>query len=189
MSKPWAHRAIATGAFLELGLAALALALGAVAGISPLESLSLSMRATAIGVLATLPLLALFQLAWSSRVAALSKIRRELERLLPELFGDASTVGLAVISLAAGIGEELLFRGFLQAWLESLLGSFSGLVVASAIFGAAHPITGGYIVIAALMGGYLGVLWQASGNLLAPIVTHALYDLLVLRLLLRRKPR
>lgn len=188
MIQPHARKTVATGAFLELALAALALALGAVAGISPLETLSLSMRATAIGALATLPLLALFQLAWSSDVAALSKIRKELERLLPELFGDASTIGLAAVSLAAGIGEELLFRGFLQAWMESLLGSFGGLLVASVVFGAAHPITGGYVVIATLMGAYLGALWQASGNLLAPIVTHALYDLVVLRLLLRRKP-
>jgi membrane protease YdiL (CAAX protease family) len=36
------------------------------------------------------------------------------------------------------------------------------------------------------MGAYLGGLWEASGNLLVPIVAHALYDFAVLRLLLRR---
>jgi membrane protease YdiL (CAAX protease family) len=81
----------------------------------------------------------------------------------------------------------MLFRGFLQAWLETMLGSLGGLLVASFLFGAAHPITAGYVVIATLMGGYLGWLWQASGNLLVPIVTHALYDLVVLRLLVSRR--
>ena len=43
--------------------------------------------------------------------------------MLPEIFGGASVLGLAAVSLAAGIGEEVLFRGFLQAWLATLLGS------------------------------------------------------------------
>ena len=33
-----------------------------------------------------------------------------------------------------------------------------------------------YAVIATLIGAYLGVLWFAAGNLLAPITTHAFYD-------------
>jgi membrane protease YdiL (CAAX protease family) len=182
-----ARHVIATGSLLELALAALALALGAITAVSPLGSFSWNAPDAAIGALATLPLIALFRLAWTSRAPALRKIRDELERVLPEIFGDASTAGLAMVSLAAGIGEEMLFRGFLQAWLETMLGSLGGLLVASFLFGAAHPITAGYVVIATLMGGYLGWLWQASGNLLVPIVTHALYDLVVLRLLVSRR--
>jgi membrane protease YdiL (CAAX protease family) len=181
-----AGNVIATGSLLELALAVLALALGAIAGISPLGSFSWSVRDAGIGALATFPLFAFFRLAWKSRAPALRKIRDELERVLPELFGGASTAGLAAVSLAAGIGEEILFRGFLQAWLETMLGDFGGILAASVLFGAAHPITAGYVVIATLMGGYLGVLWQASGNLLVPIVAHALYDLVVLWLLVRR---
>jgi uncharacterized protein len=181
------HRSVVvTGAILELSLAVLALGLGAIAGISPLASLSLSAPAAAIGALATLPLLVLFRLSWRSPARMLRKIREELERMLPQLFTDASTAGLAVVSLAAGVGEEVLFRGFLQAWLEARLGAIGGLLAASVLFGAAHPITVGYVVIAALMGAYLGGLWQWTGNLLAPIVAHTLYDLTVLWILLRR---
>lgn len=181
-----ARHIVATAALLELALAALALILGAIAGVAPLGSFSWNAWDAAIGAVATLPLFAVFRLAWTSRAPALRKIRDELERMLPEIFGDASTLGLAAVSLAAGIGEEVLFRGFLQAWLATLLGGFGALLVASILFGAAHPITAGYVVIATLMGGYLGWLWQASGNLLVPIVVHALYDFAVLRFLLRR---
>jgi membrane protease YdiL (CAAX protease family) len=37
------------------------------------------------------------------------------------------------------------------------------------------------------MGAYLGGLWQTSGNLLVPIVAHAVYDFAVLCVLLRRE--
>jgi membrane protease YdiL (CAAX protease family) len=179
----------ATGALIELTLAALALALGAIAGVAPLESFSWSLRDAGVAALATLPLLATFRLTWTSDAPVLRKIRDELERMLPALFGHVSTAGLVLVSLAAGIGEEVLFRGFLQAWLETILGGFGGLAAASLLFGVAHPITAGYVAIATLMGAYLGLLWQASGNLLAPIVTHALYDFVVLRLLLRPRGR
>ena len=186
MSESRRRSVVVTGAVLELSLAVLALGLGAIGGISPLASLSLSMPAAGIAAFATLPLLLLFRLTWRSPAPVLREIRDELERMLPQLFADTSTVGLAVVSLAAGVGEEMLFRGFLQAWFESRFGAVVGLLAASILFGAAHPITAGYVVIAALMGAYLGALWQWTGNLLVPIVTHALYDLTVLWILLHR---
>jgi membrane protease YdiL (CAAX protease family) len=178
-------RVVAVAACLELALAVMGIALGAIAGVGALDSFSWDPEDAAIGVLATLPLLVVFRVAWRSPAAALQKIRAQLERLLSELFADTSTVGLAVVSLAAGIGEEILFRGFVQGWLESMLGTPTGLAAASLLFGAAHPISTGYVAIATIMGAYLGALYLATENLLAPIVTHALYDLVVLRLLLR----
>lgn len=178
------YRTVAIAASVELALAVVGLALGTVAGVAPMSSLSWSVRDVAIGVVATLPLLTIFHFTWRSRAAPLRRIRDDLERLLPEMFAGASPSGLALVSLAAGIGEEVLFRGFAQGWLQVLLGSTPGLLAASVVFGVAHPLSAGYVVIASLMGAYLGVLWQLTGNLLVPIVTHALYDLLVLRVLL-----
>jgi membrane protease YdiL (CAAX protease family) len=62
-------------------------------------------------------------------------------------------------------------------------------VAATAVaFGLAHALTVTYAVLAALVGGYLGWLHLASGNLLVPVLAHALYDFIALRLLLRVKP-
>jgi len=185
MSRQSRPAAGTTAVLLELSLAAVALALGAIAGISPVSSFSWRLKDVALGSLATLPLLALFRIGWTSRAVALRRIREALERVLPEMFAGTSMLGLLAVSLAAGVGEEILFRGFIQGWLETIFGMPGGLIAASLLFGVAHPITPGYALIATLMGAYLGVLWLASGNLLVPIVAHALYDLIVLRILLR----
>ena len=112
---------------------------------------------------------------------------RFVRELVVPLFRDCSLVELAVISLVAGIGEEMLFRGLIQGaagrWIES---PAVGLVLASVVFGLAHPLTRAYIVLAGVIGAYLGGLWLATDNLLAPIVAHALYDFLALVYLVRR---
>jgi uncharacterized protein len=96
-------------------------------------------------------------------------------------------VELALLSLLAGIGEEAFFRGVLQSWLESRHSTPFALAVASAAFGAAHWLTSTYAFLAMLVGLYLGWLLFLSGNLLVPIMTHALYDLVALCILVRVK--
>ena len=98
-------------------------------------------------------------------------IRRVYRDLLKPAFAGIGVREVVVISLAAGIGEELLFRGVLQPEI--------GLIPASLVFGALH--TGGRGTLAfgcwvTLMGAVLGLLAAATGGLLAPIVAHALYD-------------
>jgi len=58
-------------------------------------------------------------------------------------------------------------------------------LIASVLFGLFHPITPTYAALAAAIGLYLGWLWLACGNLLTPIVTHALYDFLALAYLVK----
>lgn len=95
---------------------------------------------------------------------------------------------MIVISICAGVGEELLFRGWLMYWLIdgwNALGDqgvspqfamIAGLIGSSVAFGLVHPITKLYVAIAAVMGLYFGALVLLTGNLLIPIVAHAAYD-------------
>jgi hypothetical protein len=87
-----------------------------------------------------------------------------------------------VVAAAAGIAEELLFRGVL---LALLLPDAAGLVLTSVLFGLLHAVTPTYAILAGLMGLWLGILQLASGNLLVPIITHAVYDLAALMMLRR----
>jgi len=104
-------------------------------------------------------------------VGPVRQIRALYRETLRPLFARVSLVEILGVSLAAGIGEELLFRGAVQGeW---------GLWVASVAFGLAH--VGGRTSLAfglwaGVMGLGLGVLALATGGLLAPIVAHTVYD-------------
>jgi uncharacterized protein len=91
------------------------------------------------------------------------------------LFEHVNAGHIVLVSLLAGMGEELLFRGVLQP--------LAGMPAASAIFGAVH-VGGrgflGYGLWAACIGALFGWLMVATGGLLAPIVAHAVYDALAL---------
>jgi uncharacterized protein len=53
------------------------------------------------------------------------------------------------------------------------------------VFGAAHLLTWTYAIIAAFIGAYLGLLWIWTGNLMTPMITHAVYDFVALVYFLR----
>ncbi len=178
------HRSLfARAAAFEALLALVALGVGSLVGVSPAESLRFSWAALLLGLAATAPpaagLLALerAESGWAVR------IRQSARKLLGPLFTHAGWREVALLSLAAGVGEEMLFRGLLQQGLSNVWGSGVALVVASATFGVLHWLTPGYAVLAGLGGLYLGALYLATGNLLVPMVVHAAYDMVALWLL------
>jgi membrane protease YdiL (CAAX protease family) len=165
---------------------------GLLTGVPALADLRFDARALGIGVMATLPLLPCFVALWRNRRPELGEIRETLERLLPRLLGAPDPtrwLRVLAVSIAAGVGEEILFRGFVQGSLEHGLGLAGGIIAASTVFGLAHAISPAYAVIAAVMGLYLGCVWRISGNLLVPITVHAAYDAAVIGYVLRSGPR
>ena len=99
-------------------------------------------------------------------------------KFLP-LIGLGYAVGLGV---AAGVGEELLFRGVVQSKLIGLLNDDTlALTISSVIFGVLHAVTPLYAGLATIAGFYFGWIYNISdGNLLVPMVTHAVYDIAAL---------
>jgi uncharacterized protein len=170
----------------EGALAVLALAAGRFFGISPLADIRLDLASGVWGVLATPPLL--LALLWINRRPA-GRLRRLIDfvvgQLGPMLVGRSMTQ-LALVAALAGIGEELLFRGVLQTGLSRLMPSGAALVLASGVFGLAHFATSLYALVAGLMGLYLGALFMIQGSLLAPMITHTLYDFLAILVVIRR---
>jgi membrane protease YdiL (CAAX protease family) len=172
----------------EGSLAPLAVFLGWVLGQPALEGFAWRAEDAAIGAVATLPMLALFWLVERWPLGPLRTIRRFFEEEARPILAACTWPDLALIAVAAGVGEEMLFRGVFQGLLGRWLGRWAGLGAASLLFGLLHPISPAYIVLAMLMGAYLGWLWIWSGNLLTVIVAHALYDFFALLLLLREEP-
>jgi len=176
---------------VEGGLAIVALALGWLLGQYPLESVSIASDhlpqlagAIAWGLIATVPLLAVLLLSEWLSWGPLRKMSNVVDDVIVPLFRNATVFDLAAISLAAGLGEEMLFRGLLQAWVADHTGAeygvYIGLAVASVVFGLCHFVTPTYALLAGLVGIYLGWLLIVTENLAAPVVCHAAYDFVAL---------
>ena len=172
---------------VEGGLLLLAYLLGWLVAAPPFARRATdSGGALLIGLLATAPMLGLFALSMGSRWSPLVRIRQLLLDDFMPLLSESGAPDLLLISLLAGIGEEALFRGVIQVALADWLGVGLGLAITSLLFGLAHAVTFGYLVLATCMGAYLGWLLQYSGGMIAPVVTHALYDFVALLYLRRR---
>lgn len=87
----------------------------------------------------------------------------------------------ALVSATAGIGEELVYRGFLIYQLMRLFPEWSLIsiiILAGILFGLAHFYQGVVgIFKTSLFGMVFGVLYIASGSLLAGIILHFTIDL------------
>ncbi len=179
-----------TAITVELGMGFIALLLGWLFSVDVrqwLPTLSaenswLILSSLLWGSLAALPMLATVELIERIDWAPFRELRSLDQLPVVAALLRLSPAELIAISIAAGVGEELLIRGWLMGWLIGSLETATpmaigiGLFASSLAFGLMHPVTPTYIVLATLIGMYLGGLVLVSGNLLVPIVAHAVYD-------------
>ncbi len=113
----------------------------------------------------------LYLLCHAPAIRPVRALRRLYVEVLKPLFDGVGLGSIVAISVAAGLGEELLFRGVLQPEL--------GLIPASVLFGLAHTGGSGTYAFgcwAGVTGAALGVLAIWTDGLMAPIVAHTVYD-------------
>lgn len=178
-------RIVGLAVLVEGGLAVLAAGLGELLD-QPAAGLAHWRPAdVALGVAACLPMLAGFFAAVRWPVGPLARIKAFSDDVVWPLFAPCTVLDLLLIAAAAGLGEEMLFRGLLQGVLARHFGAAAGLAAASVVFGLVHPITPAYAVLATLLGAYLGAWWMATDSLLVPVVAHAVYDAVALVYLVR----
>lgn len=168
----------------EGGILLLALLVAWSLGVSLVEQVGFGGRDVWASLAGTCPLLLVLIWATRSRWRVLRRLLREIEEQVLPMFTGSSIFELAAISLVAGVAEETLFRGVLQTALGASLHPVVALVLVSTLFGLAHFITPSYAVLASLIGFYLGCLLMFFGNLLVPILVHAIYDFAALVYLL-----
>ena len=100
-----------------------------------------------------------------------------LRQLIPRTAEEKRVFGL--LSVAAGIGEEIAYRGYAIPMLAPSLGVGGAVVLTSTVFGALHGYQGWLgTTRTAVMGGFLAWGFLGSGSLWPPIVAHTAIDLL-----------
>lgn len=158
------------------------------------------MSKPAIGVLVVAYfVLALWPLAQSLRgerwrcayAAAIRKQGAAFPGILPNTALECAA--FALLSLTAGLCEEILFRGFMIRFLVESplqLGMLAALVISSTVFGLNHAYQGAKgMVSTAISGLGFGLVFVLSGTLVPCILLHALVDLQVAYVLRPPKTR
>lgn len=133
------------------------------------------LRDLLIGTAAAVPPFLLFLFSVSEKaekVPLIGSLRQIVLKEIRLIFSGCTFIDILIISLFAGLGEEFLFRGIMQAKL--------GIVAASIIFGLFHAVSPAYVIAATFMGFYIGAFYHMSGGLLVPVQIHFVYDLAAL---------
>jgi len=143
-------------------------------GTSPAKSIGFG----AMCFLAILPPLAI-AFATYSQFCQLVGIKEEVQPVA-DLLASSDSVAVVVLIAAFAIAvapvfEEFFFRGFAYPVLKQRWGTLRALLVVSAVFAAIHfhlPSLGPLFALAV----GLGLAYELSGSLLAPITMHVLFN-------------
>jgi membrane protease YdiL (CAAX protease family) len=137
------------------------------------------LTATALGtllaVLTFLFFIVLYRMGGKFVESLLDDIRR-----VTGLFKGYSWAKIICIAALAGLGEELLFRGFLQNWLAGYVHVALAILIASIIFGLLHYLSHAYFISTVIMSIAFGAGYYYSSSLLMVVVWHGVYDLIAL---------
>lgn len=87
-------------------------------------------------------------------------------------------LGLAVV---VPVGEELVFRGLVQQAVRTLVGPIAASALAGVLFGLLH-LEPYFLLPLALTGFLLGLVYEITDTLWAPVLLHVLYNAAVLTL-------
>lgn len=107
------------------------------------------------------------------------------EEFIEPLCAALTPRGALLVSLLAGLGEELAFRGVLLSELRPWCGDGGAVVISGVIFGWVHflgvarrfvPVVLGYC----LFGVLLGWIFVATNDIVLMILIHTFYDLWVI---------
>lgn len=145
---------------------------GGAVGLGPAAPIDVAAWSAALAAAALL-VVAAFRVVGTVAGARESLLVR---RLLPVTAAEKRTfVG---VSLAAGLCEELAYRGFTLLTLQAWIGPGWALLVSSVAFGVLHVYQGPLGALrAGALGGVLGWGLLHTGGLWAPIVAHSVIDL------------
>jgi len=141
--------------------------------ITPVRLSPLILLVGVVGTLAvSMIVTGLDGLGWVPR----SPMLEDFGTLISEMSGMTLVGAVLVIGLGPGIGEELLFRGYIQTRLRRRWGPGWAILLTSIFFGVMHidPVQGTF---AMGVGFFLGYLTERTGSLWPAIIAHTVNNM------------
>lgn len=110
---------------------------------------------------------------------------QSLLSMLHNLFKNFTWPQIIVVSLLAGVGEEILIRGGLQSILVGLTSPFVGMLLASLIFGVMHFLSKIYVLITFVIGFVFALVFYLTDSMLLVMVAHTVYDIFAFAMIVK----
>jgi len=110
----------------------------------------------------------------------LEKVKNDAKQMLgpiaPHTYLEAGL--FVLLSVCAGLFEEIIFRGYFQRQFHALSRSAAiGIIISGIIFGLAHGYQGGrMMVVIAVFGMFFGILAYVRKSLRPGMMAHAIQD-------------
>jgi hypothetical protein len=162
----WVALAIYTGVAVVGGLAAVALGYDPFTTPAWMETTGASALLVSAGLGACL---AAATVALTRVLVERAVWARELHADLRPVVQGHGDVQVALLALASGIGEEIVFRGIFAQMI--------GIVLSSLAFGALHQVKGrarwAWMIWATVMGLLFALVFKATGSLAGAMAAHA----------------
>ena len=108
-----------------------------------------------------------------------------LSLMLHQLFKHFTWTHIIIISVLAGIGEEVLIRGALQSFLVSSSSPLIGIIVTSFIFGLLHCVTKIYVLVTFLLGLVFAVVFYITDSMILVMLGHVVYDIFAFSMIVK----
>jgi membrane protease YdiL (CAAX protease family) len=119
--------------------------------------------------------------ASQEKIAAIRKMIGKLSFMLPQTGNELAR--FYMVSITAGIVEEILWRGFLIWYLSQMMPLWSAALLSAIAFGLAHAYQGwAQVPKITLVGAAFAGLYLLSGSIWLPMILHAAVDILQGRL-------
>jgi len=159
-----------------MGIFAFVIARGASIDLG--DAIYVTPNATGLGLLVSIPMILLLFAIVYGPGAYLQKFRVKQIEYFDKEFPKLTIPVILLLSFGAGIGEELLFRGAIQGIATIFLPITFAVMIQALIFGLAHAVNFLYVVVTALIGLWLGVVYAWTDNLYVVMVAHVFYDII-----------
>jgi len=131
-------------------------------------------------VLMVFPLLVLLNLGWLELLhrVGLPDEPQDLIAIFAHTKSPLVIAGLLLVAcVVAPLNEELLFRAGLYRFCRQYLNRGWSLVICGVLFGAVHFNLAGFVPLA-LLGGWLALAYEATGDIRVAVTAHALFNLI-----------